>query len=155
MGSTQMVLGALTLLILAAATGSVTAAAEPAVSASASTRVLVARLATVDFKSKRVGTENYKRTKITNSGPVTVSLLVSAGLSGVLGFGLMPGSTCPVLAPAPMAPGDGCYAVVRFAPTELFVAWQAEGSLLATATDPNTAAVVDEISIPVLGRAVL
>ena len=67
----------------------------------------------------------------------------------------MPGSTCPVLAPAPMAPGDSCYAVVRFAPTEFFVGWQAEGSLLATATDPNTAAVVHEISIPVLGRAVL
>ena len=111
MRSMQMVLGAPTpLLILAAPTApaavSVTAAAEPAVSASASTRVLVARRATVDFKSKRVGTENYKRTKITNSGPVTVSLLVSAGLPDDFAFGLMPGSTCPVLAPAPMAPGE-------------------------------------------------
>lgn len=40
-------------------------------------------------------------------------------------------------------------------PTSLLVARLAEvGSLVATATDPATSAVVDEISIPVLGTAV-
>ncbi|HEY0167155.1 MAG TPA: hypothetical protein VGB75_08945, partial [Jatrophihabitans sp.] len=42
--------------------------------------VLAARPDQIDFKSKKVGTENYKRTKITNTGPVAVRLLVSAGL---------------------------------------------------------------------------
>ena len=51
--------------------------------------------------------------------------------------------------------GDSCYAVVRFSPTEGFVGWQAVGSLTATATDPGTDILVDELSIPVLGRAVL
>ncbi|HEV2888352.1 MAG TPA: hypothetical protein VGX49_15680 [Jatrophihabitans sp.] len=123
------------------------------------THVLVARPAQVDFKSKRVGTENYKRTRITNTGPVAVRLLVSAGLPDDFGFGLLPGSTCPVLdRGAILDAGQSCYAVVRFSPTEGFIGWQAVGSLIATATvatEPaDTAAVVDEISVPVLGMAV-
>ncbi|HEY0168810.1 MAG TPA: hypothetical protein VGB75_17325, partial [Jatrophihabitans sp.] len=75
------------------------------------------------------------------------------------GFGLLPGSTCPVLdRGAIIGAGESCYAVVRFSPTEGFLDWQAVGSLIATATvatEPaDTAAVVDEISIPVLGMAV-
>src|SRR5215218_6554904 len=118
--------------------------AAPAVSGAAeranettvkTTGVLVARPAQVDFKSKRVGTENYKRTKITNTGPDAVRLLVSAGLPDDFGFGLLPGSTCPVLdRGAILGAGQSCYAVVRFSPTEGFIGWQAVGSLTATAT---------------------
>lgn len=149
----------ISLMVLAAPARSVSAE-RPSVTADATTRVLVARPAQVDFKSKKVGTENYKRTKITNVGPVAVRVLVSAGLPDDFGFGLLPGSTCPVLDwGAILGPGDSCYAVVRFSPTETFVGWQAVGSLTATATEatdpPDTAAVEDEISIPVLGMAVL
>ncbi len=117
--------------------------------------VLQARPAEVDFKSKRVGTENYKRTKITNSGRADVLLVVTGGLPDDFGFGLMPGQTCPVFSPGEtLAAGDSCYAVVRFSPTEGFVGWHAVGELIATASDPTTSVVVDELSIPVLGTAV-
>lgn len=148
----------MSLMMLAAPAGSA-AAQHPDVTSAKTTSVLVAKPAQVDFKSKKVGTENYKRTKITNTGPVAVRLLVSAGLPDDFGFGLLPGSTCPVLDwGAILGPGDSCYAVVRFSPTEGFVGWQAVGSLTATATvatEPaDTAGVVDEISVPVLGMAV-
>ena len=74
---------------------------------------------------------------------------------GDFGFGLMPGSTCPVLGGAILAAGDSCYAVVRFSPTEFFAGWLAQGSLIATATDPNTGQVLVELSIPVSGMGTL
>jgi hypothetical protein len=74
--------------------------------------VLTARPATIDFHTRSVGTENYKRTKITNTSGADVLLLVSGGLPDDFGFGLMPGSTCPALTPETLAAGDSCYAVV-------------------------------------------
>ena len=148
-----VVLTGLTLLAPPAAS---VAAEDVAPTAQKTSDVLVARPAEVDFKSKKVGTENYKRTKITNSGPAAVRLLTSAGLPDDFGYGLMPGQTCPVFDPGDIiAAGGSCYAVVRFSPTEGFVGWQAMGTLIGTARDPDTGAVVDEIEIPVLGRAVL
>jgi hypothetical protein len=146
----------MSLVIFAAPAGSVTAQNMTPVKSSS---VLVAKPAQVDFKSKKIGTENYKRTRITNSGPVAVRLLVSAGLPDDFGFGLLPGSTCPVLDwGAILGPGQSCYAVVRFSPTEGFLDWQAVGSLNAVATEAtepaDTAAVLDQLSIPVLGMAV-
>ena len=117
---------------------------------------LVARPETVDFKSKRVGTENYKKTRITNTTSSDVRLVVTGGLPDDFGFGLLPGSTCPVFSPGEILPaGASCYAVVRFSPTEGFVGWTATGSLIATATDPVTGAFMQELSIPVIGTAVL
>jgi hypothetical protein len=114
---------------------------------------LSSKPSTIDFHRKRVGTENYKRTRISNASGVPINLIVSAGLPDDFGFGLLPGSTCPVLAPATLAPGDSCYAVVRFSPSEFFIGWPAEGSLTATATDPATGAVVAELVVPVSGMA--
>ncbi len=132
------------------------APAKVPVVAARSTSVLVARPAQVDFKSKHVGTENYKRTKITNTGPTAVRLLVTAGLPDDFGFGTLPGETCPVFSPGEILPaGRSCYAVVRFSPSEFFVGWEAMGSLTATATDPATTGLVEETVIPVLGRAIL
>ena len=113
--------------------------------------VLTARPSTVDFHVKAVGTENYKRTKITNTSRADVLLLVSSGLPDDFGFGLMPGSTCPVLAPATLAPGDSCYAVVRFSPTAFFAGWVQTGTLIATAWDPVTGTSLVDLEIPVVG----
>jgi hypothetical protein len=125
-------------------------------SAATTGRVLVARPAEVDFHTKRVGTENYKRTKITNTSKSAVLLVVSGGLPDDFGFGLLPGETCPVFSPGEsIEAGESCYAVVRFSPTEGFVGWQAVGSLIATATDPVTNVAIDALSIRVLGKAVL
>jgi hypothetical protein len=41
------------------------------------------------------------------------------------GFGLPPESTCPVLEPEPLAPGESCVVVVRFSPSETFVGAEA------------------------------
>jgi hypothetical protein len=116
---------------------------------------LVARPTVIDFHRKHVGTENYKRTRITNTSGADVRLVVTAGLPDDFGFGLLPGQTCPVFAPGEVvAAGASCYAVVRFSPTEGFIGWKAVGSLTATATDVVSGAFVAELSVSVLGEAV-
>jgi hypothetical protein len=45
--------------------------------------------------------------------------------------------------------------VVRFSPTEFFAGWLAQGSLIATATDPTTGLVLAELTIPVSGMGSL
>ena len=131
-----------------------TAAASPA--SAAPQRVLTARPSTIDFHTKAVGTENYKRTKITNTSGAAVRLLVSAGLPDDFGFGLMPGSTCPALNEGDiLAAGDSCYAVVRFSPSEFFAGWVATGTLIATAWNPNTGARLADLEITVVGVGAL
>jgi hypothetical protein len=113
--------------------------------------VLTARPSTIDFHTRQVGTENYKRTKITNTSGADVLLLVSGGLPDDFGFGLMPGSTCPVLGAEPFPAGASCYAVVRFSPTEFFAGWVQNGTLIATGWDPLTGARLVDLEIPVIG----
>ena len=133
-------------LIGSTAVGSVSAA---------SPGILTARPSTIDFHTKTVGTETYKRTKITNTSGADVLLVVNGGLPDDFGFGLMRGSTCPVLGQALFADGQSCYAVVRFSPSESFVGWVAQGTLIATASDPATGAVLVDLEIPVIGIASL
>jgi hypothetical protein len=130
-------------LILSAAAGAVSAA-QPG--------VLTARPSTIDFHKRQVGTENYKRTKITNTSGADVLLLVSGGLPDDFGFGLMPGSTCPALTPgATLAAGESCYAVVRYSPTAFFAGSVQRGTLIATAWDPSTGTRLVDFEIPVIG----
>lgn len=130
-------------LLLAAAVSTVSAAPPG---------ILTARPSTIDFHTRSVGTENYKRTKITNTSRQDVLLLVGGGLPDDFGFGLLPGSTCPVLTPgAVLAAGDSCYAVVRFSPTEFFAGWEQRGSLIATAWDASTGIRLVDLEIPVVG----
>jgi hypothetical protein len=148
---------ALAMAIVVVPVNDVPAAAAP------TTGVLVARPAELDFHTKRVGMDNFKRTKITNTGQSAVQLLVSAGLPDDFHYGLLPGQTCPSLTLGELGPGDSCYAVVEFTPSEGFVGWQAEGEVIATAyhattdptTDPTTWVVIDTLTIPVFGEAVL
>jgi len=129
-------------LMLSAAVGSVSAASRA---------ILSARPTTIDFHTKAVGTENYKRTKITNTSGADVLLIVTGGLPDDFGFGLMPGSTCPVLGQATFADGESCYAVVRFSPTEFFAGWVQHGTLIATASDAATGVVLVDLEIPIIG----
>lgn len=142
---------------LAVVLGAVTVVLVPLVPAApAPARTsLVPRPATVDFHTKHVGTENYKRTRITNRTGADVRLVVTAGLPDDFGFGLMPGQSCPVFTPGEiLAAGESCDAVVRFSPTEGFLGWEAVGELIVTAVDPATGAPVAELSVPVYGEAV-
>lgn len=128
----------------------------PAESQARSTDYVAARPATIDFGKKHVGGEYYKRTKITNVSNQDVRLLVYAGLPDDFGFGLMPGSTCPVLdGGAVLEGGASCYAVVRFSPSEFFAGWFAEGEMWADSYDPVTGELLEHYFIPVTGMAVL
>lgn len=122
--------------------------------ASADAAVLRADPASIDFGLRPVGSENYEGTTITNQASSPVQVLVEANLPDDFGFGLMPGSTCPVLAPGALAPGESCDAVVRYAPTEFFADRLQSGSLTARAMD-SANAVIDELVIPVAGTGVL
>ena len=128
----------------------------PVASEARSTGHVAARQTSIDFGKKHVGGEYYKRTKITNVSERDVRLLVYAGLPDDFGFGLMPGSTCPVLdGGAVVASGASCYAVVRFAPSDSFVGWFAEGEMWADSYDPVTGELLEHYFIPVTGLAVL
>ena len=142
-------------LFLIFATGVVLGASTTSVAFGARVAGLTASPSTIDFHTQRVGTENYKRIKITNSSASDVAVLVEGGLPDDFGFGLMPGSTCPVLAREIVARGESCYAVVRFSPTEFFADWNQEGSLIATGADPATGTVIATLNIPVLGTGKL
>lgn len=139
----RMLLVLVTALLLGGSTASVAFGARA--------DVLTAKPSSIDFHIQRVGSENYKRSKITNTSDAAIALLVGGGLPDDFGFGLLPGSTCPVLAPETLAPGDSCYVVVRFSPTEFFAGWHQEGSLTATAADPATGTVVATLTIAVTG----
>ena len=145
------------LLTVVAAVCLVAAGCLPAASqASCPTAYVTAHRASIDFGNKQVGGEYFKRTRITNISHRPVRLLVYAGLPDDFGFGLMPGSTCPVLdGGAVIRPGRSCVAVVRFAPTEGFVGWHAVGEMFADSYDPVTGALLDHFLIPVTGTAVL
>ena len=59
----------------------------------------------------------------------------------MLGAGILPAKT-------------SCTAVVQFRPTEFFIGWAAEGSVVASVIDPATGATVEQLVIPVTGMAV-
>jgi hypothetical protein len=56
-------------------------------------------------------TDYYDGVKITNASASALHVTVAAGLPDDFGFGLMPGSTCPVFeTDAPMGSGTSCRA---------------------------------------------
>jgi hypothetical protein len=99
-----------------------------------------------------VGTEVLKGATITNISSSDV-LLVEGGLPDDFGFGLLPGSTCPALTPGDIpAASASCDVVVRFTPSEFFAGLRQTGTLTVTIRDPATGALLDAISIAVVGR---
>jgi hypothetical protein len=106
----------------------------------------------VQFGTKQVGTFTLKGAMVANTSSSTVDVLVTVVAEpDDFSFGLLPGSTCPVLAPAPLAPGEKCDAVVGFRPTELFAGHEQVATLLATATDPVSGAVLGTVLIDFVG----
>jgi hypothetical protein len=115
-------------------------------------QALKASPSTVNFGTRSVGSITLKGTRITNRTDATIDFLVTvASEPDDFSFGLLPGSTCPVLAPAPLAPGEGCDAVVQFRPTEFFAGRQQTATLRATATDPATGSEVATLLIDFTG----
>src|SRR5215211_2005183 len=113
-GRVQMRIAVLgTLLLAAAVPFTASAATSPA--------VLRVSPPTVNFGTKPVGSFTLKGATVTNTGAATVNLLVTVSREpDDFSFGVLPGSTCPVFEPAPLAPGEHCDAVVGFRPSEFF-----------------------------------
>jgi hypothetical protein len=106
----------------------------------------------VQFGTKQVGTFTLKGATVTNASSSAVNVLVTVVAEpDDFSFGLLPGSTCPVFAPAPLAPGEKCQAVVGFRPSEFFAGREQVATLLVTATDPVTGAVLDTVLIDFVG----
>jgi hypothetical protein len=126
-------------------------AASPAGS---QTEVLRAAPPAVHMGVRAVGTENLKETRITNTSDRAVLLLVEgSSLPDDFGFGLMPGSTCPVFSPgALLEPGESCAAVMSFRPSDFFAGQDQLAELTATAYDPATGEVVDTLVIQFFAR---
>ena len=97
-------------------------------------------------------TDYYDGVKVTNASRSPLQVIVTAGLPDDFGFGLMPGSTCPVFTTdPPMDGGDSCRAVVRFTPTQFFAGSRQTGTLTVTATDPDSGQTVASVEVPVSG----
>jgi hypothetical protein len=130
-------------------------ATVPATAAAAGGATIKVSPKRIDFGMRAVtdpATDYYDGVKVTNASGATLDVIVEAGLPDDFGFGLMPGSTCPVFdTDPPMAAGDSCKAVVRFTPTEFFAGWPAVGSMIITARDPATGAIVTTVEVPVTG----
>jgi hypothetical protein len=107
----------------------------------------------VNFGTKPVGSFTLKGATVTNASSTTINLLVTVVAEpDDFSVGILPGSTCPVFAPAALAPGESCDAVVGFRPTDFFAGQQQVATLAATATDPASGAVVDTQLIDFSGR---
>jgi hypothetical protein len=122
------------------------------VDASAATGVLKVSPRTVHFGIRPVGSFTLKGATVTNASSETVNLLVTIDREwDDFSFGLLPGSTCPVFAPEPLAPGNSCDVVVGFRPSEFFVGVKQDEVLRATATDPLTGETLESVQIAFLG----
>ena len=115
--------------------------------------------AKIDFGTRAVTdppTDNFDGVKVTNASGRTLDVIVAAGLPDDFGFGLMPGSTCPVFdTDPPMPAGASCRAVVRFTPTAFFAGWLQTGTMTIEARDPDTGALVASVAVPVSGTGKL
>ena len=109
----------------------------------------------IDFGTRAVtdpATDYFDGVKVTNASGRTLRVIVTSALPDDFGFGLMPGSTCPVFdTDPPMDAGAGCRAVVRFTPTAFFAGTPQTGTLTVTATDPVTGELVTSVEVPVSG----
>ena len=146
--------------LMALAAAAVALAMLPAVAAAAGSGTVI-RVAPkqIDFGTRAVtdpSTDYYDGVKITNASGRTLHVIVAAGLPDDFGFGLMPGSTCPVFdTDPPMGSGTSCRAVVRFTPSAFFAGWHQTGTMVITATDPATGGLVASIEVPVSGTGKL
>jgi hypothetical protein len=144
-------------IALAAAIATIAVAAAPATAATRPAIKVAPK--EIDFGTRAVTdppTDYFDSVKVTNASGRTLDVLVTAGLPDDFGFGLLPGSTCPVFdTDPPMAPGASCRAVVRFTPTAFFAGWLQNGTLTIDATDPSTGALVTSLQVPVSGTGKL
>jgi hypothetical protein len=135
------------------------ALAMPATAAADSGTIIKVAPKQIDFGTRAVTdppTDYYDGVKVTNTSGRTLDVVVEAGLPDDFGFGLMPGSTCPVFdTDPPMESKTSCRAVVRFTPTAFFAGWHQTGTMIITATEPATGELVTSVEVPISGTGKL
>jgi hypothetical protein len=106
----------------------------------------------VQFGTLQVATFTLRSGTVTNRTGAAVQVLATAVLMpDDFSFGLLPGSTCPVLEPAVLADGESCDVVVGFRPSEFFAGSRQTAAVALTARDPLTGEVVDTIVVEFQG----
>jgi hypothetical protein len=126
-------------------------AAVPAAASAAN--VLKVTPGTVNFGSKPIGSSTVKATTITNKSDEAISLSLALVRSWDDFAGPAGQSTCAGFEPALLQPGESCELVERFSPSETFLGIKQDQIWLATATDPQSGAVLDREEIVFFGRA--
>jgi hypothetical protein len=123
-----------------------------AASSTAASNVLKVTPGTVNFGTKPVGSSTFKGTTLTNTSdePIVVTLSLVRSWDDFAGGAV--GSTCPGES-FTLAPGESCTLVEAFRPSEGFEGLKQDQIWVATATDPESGAILETEEILFLGRA--
>ena len=134
-------------VILAALLGS----AGTAATATAAHRVVSVNPGKVNFGAKSLESFSLKSTTIRNTSdePILLTLTLVRSWDDFSGGWIT--STC--FDATPLAPGESCTLVEGFSPSETFLGIKQDQVWLATATDPESGAVLTMEEIIFLGRA--
>jgi hypothetical protein len=109
----------------------------------------------VSFGTQPVGSLTFEEVTVTNTSSESLLVLVDAVvLPDDFNFGNIGGSTCLALEGQVLAPGESCVAVVGFQPSEFFAGWWQTATLLVTARDPVSGALLQSVTVRVRGRGV-
>jgi hypothetical protein len=109
----------------------------------------------VAFGTQPVGSLTFAGVTVTNTSSVSLLVLVDAvELPDDFNFGNLAGSTCIALEGQVLAPGESCVAVVGFQPSEFFAGHWQTATLLVTARDPASGALLQSVTVRVRGKGV-
>ena len=109
----------------------------------------------VNFGSQPVGSLTFAGVTVTNTSSVSLLVLVDAvQLPDDFNFGNLAGSTCIALEGQVLAPGESCVAVVGFQPSEFFAGHKQTATLLVTARDPASGALLESVAVRVRGKGI-
>jgi hypothetical protein len=146
----RRVLATVTVIGVVAAIGALVAPTALAVP-----RLLQVSPKQVSFGTQPVGSLTFQGVTVTNTSSVSLLVLVDAVvLPDDFNFGNIGGSTCIALEGQVLAPGESCVAVVGFQPSEFFAGHWQTATLLVTARDPVSNALLQSVTVRVRGRGV-
>ncbi len=107
----------------------------------------------VNFGTQPVGSLTFAEVTVTNTSSMSLLVLVDAvELPDDFNFGNLAGSTCIALEGQILAPGDSCVAVVGFQPSEFFAGRWQTATLLVTARDLASGALLQSVTVKVRGK---
>jgi hypothetical protein len=143
------------LLATVAVVGVIAAIGALAASALAAPRLLQVSPKQVNFGTQPVGSLTFEGATVTNTSSVSLLVLVDAVvLPDDFNFGNVGGSTCIALEGQVLAPDESCVAVVGFQPSEFFAGHWQTATLLVTARDPASGALLESVTVKVRGKGV-